>query len=127
MAEEYFELVNSLRENPMNLNTLYSDLKLFFNNEVLDKSKPLAKFSAGNKSKIGIAAAFIGNPQFIILDEPFAHLDSSARIELQKLLQTRYWNKQGGGIISSHSFDLIHKIFDDTLLMEDGYLKSTNS
>lgn len=126
-AEEYFELVNSLRGNSTDLKTLYTDLKLFFNNEVLNQSKPLAKFSAGNKSKVGIAATFIGSPQFLILDEPFAHLDSTANLELERLLQARYWNKEGGGVISSHSFDFENRVFDSKLLLEDGYLKSTPS
>jgi len=119
-AEEYFELVNSLRGNATDLNTFYSDLKPFFNNEILGNSKPLAKFSAGNKSKVGIAAAFIGNPEFVVLDEPFAHLDANANAELQKLLELRYWNKNGGGIVSCHVSDVNPLLFDAKLTLSDG-------
>ncbi len=122
-AEEYFELINSLRGNATDLDKFYADLRPFFNNEILGKSKPLAKFSSGNKSKVGIAAAFIGNPEFVVLDEPFAHLDANANTELQKLLQSRYWNKKGGGIISCHVSDVSPLLFDQALTLNEGSIK----
>jgi ABC-2 type transport system ATP-binding protein len=116
-AEEYFELVNELRGGSTDLKAFYSDLKVFFNNEILSQSKTIAKFSEGNKAKVGIAAAFIGKPQFIAFDEPFAHLDYSATVELTTLIKNRYWNKNGGGIISNHYVNMTNDYFDGIITL----------
>ena len=42
----------------------------FFNDELIGKNKYIRDFSKGNQKKIGIAAAMLGNPEILILDEP---------------------------------------------------------
>lgn len=37
--------------------------------------------------KVGIVGAIIGNPEIIILDEPFANLDPSTQIKLKNLIK----------------------------------------
>jgi ABC-2 type transport system ATP-binding protein len=47
----------------------------FFNDEILNKKKYIRDLSKGNKRKVGVVATFIGAPELLILDEPFANLD----------------------------------------------------
>ena len=78
----------------------------FFNDELIGKNKYIRDFSAGNRKKIGIAAALIGNPEILILDEPFTNLDPSSQIRLRKMLTDL--NKQHGITMLISSHDLMH-------------------
>ena len=49
---------------------------------------------------------FIGNPEIIVLDEPFANLDPSTQIKLKNLIKVLSQNKEVTFLISSH--DLAH-------------------
>jgi ABC-2 type transport system ATP-binding protein len=122
-AEEYFEFVGVLKGiNKPNLYHLLSEFNEFFDGEILEKKKFIKDFSSGNKVKIGIAAAFIGSPRLIILDEPFAHLDPSSQIVLQKLITNK--NTQHGitFIISSHNIEQVASTCNQILLFEKGKL-----
>lgn len=55
-----------------------------------DKSDSIAKtLSGGQKRKLSVGIATIGNPKIIILDEPTAGVDPPARRHLWSLLQNR--------------------------------------
>ena len=62
--------------------------------------------SKGNQKKVGIVATFIGNPEVIILDEPFANLDPTTQIRLKKIIKELSDNNEVTILISSH--DLMH-------------------
>jgi ABC-type multidrug transport system ATPase subunit len=52
--------------------------------ELLDL--PLRELSKGSAHKVGLAQALLGDPQLLVLDEPFAGLDAETRAELPGLL-----------------------------------------
>jgi len=55
-----------------------------------DKADNIAKtLSGGQKRKLSVGIAVIGNPKIIILDEPTAGVDPPARRHLWSLLQKR--------------------------------------
>ena len=62
--------------------------------------------SKGKQKKVGIVATFIGNPEVIILDEPFANLDPTTQIRLKGIIKELTANRDVTVLISSH--DLIH-------------------
>ena len=43
------------------------------------RTKPAGTLSGGNKRKLSVAMAIIGNPPIILLDEPSAGMDPEAR------------------------------------------------
>ena len=43
------------------------------------RKKPAGTLSGGNKRKLSVAMAIIGNPPIILLDEPSAGMDPEAR------------------------------------------------
>ena len=55
---------------------------------------------------MGIVASFIGNPEVIILDEPFANLDPTTQIRLKQIIKDLSENRDVTVLVSSH--DLIH-------------------
>lgn len=106
-AEEYFYFIGELRgQNKADIDTLVSQFEDFFHGEILGQKKYLRDLSKGNQKKAGIVAALIGNPEVIILDEPFANLDPTTQIRLKGIIKDLA-EKQGVTVlISSH--DLLH-------------------
>lgn len=92
----------------------------FMNGEILGQKKYIRNFSSGNKQKIGIIAAFIAEPDIIILDEPFNFLDPSSQIEIKRILMEFNREKGTTTLISSHNLDHIVDVSSRILLMENG-------
>ena len=106
-AEEYFYFIGELRgQNKADVDALVAQFADFFHGEILGQKKYLRDLSKGNQKKAGIVAALIGNPDVIILDEPFANLDPTTQIRLKQIIKDLA-EKQGVTVlISSH--DLLH-------------------
>ncbi|KAI1266024.1 hypothetical protein F5Y18DRAFT_435477 [Xylariaceae sp. FL1019] len=49
--------------------------------------KPAAKLSGGNKRKLSLAIALVGNPPVLVLDEPSSAMDAASKRVLWKTLQ----------------------------------------
>mgnify|MGYP005773585297 FL=1 len=90
----------------------YDDLNTLLKLVRLDETgKKTAKhFSLGMKQRLGLAIALVGNPDFLILDEPINGLDPEGIIELRELILKL--NKERGitFLISSHYLDELSKI-----------------
>ncbi|UZH56613.1 ABC transporter ATP-binding protein [Salinimicrobium tongyeongense] len=105
--EEYFYFVGELRNrNKADVNAFLQNFDEFFNGEILGRKKYLRDLSKGNQKKVGIVAALIGDPEVVILDEPFANLDPSTQIRLKALIKKLTAGSEMTVLISSH--DLIH-------------------
>ncbi|MFC5194170.1 MULTISPECIES: ABC transporter ATP-binding protein [Bizionia] len=106
-AEEYFYFIGELRgQNKSDVDALVSQFEDFFHGEILNQKKYLRDLSKGNQKKAGIVAALIGNPEVIILDEPFANLDPTTQIRLKGIIKDLAETKGVTVLISSH--DLLH-------------------
>ncbi|MFN4197483.1 MAG: ABC transporter ATP-binding protein [Flavobacterium sp.] len=107
--EEYFYFVGELRGwNKADVDAFLENYLEFFNGEILNNKKYLRDLSKGNSKKVGIVAALIGNPEVIILDEPFANLDPTTQIRLKKIIKTLSENPEVTILVSSH--DLQHTV-----------------
>ncbi|SMG08030.1 ABC-2 type transport system ATP-binding protein [Sphingobacterium psychroaquaticum] len=108
-AEEYFYFVGELRGvRNLDVDALLANYSDFFNDEILGKKKYLRDLSKGNQKKVGIVATFIGNPELIILDEPFANLDPSSQFRLKKIILDLSTTGAHTILVSSH--DLSHTV-----------------
>lgn len=105
--EEYFYFIGDLRgQNKADVNALLSKFQDFFHGEILGQKKYLRDLSKGNQKKAGIVASFIGNPEVVILDEPFANLDPTTQIRLKGIIKDLAARDNVTVLVSSH--DLIH-------------------
>lgn len=107
--EEYFYFIGDLRgQNKADVDALLEKHREFFNEEVLNGKKYLRDLSKGNQKKAGIIAALIGNPEVIILDEPFANLDPTTQIRLKRIIKDLTEDPNVTLLVSSH--DLLHTV-----------------
>lgn len=108
-AEEYFYFIGDLRgQNQADVDALLAQHEEFFNGEILKSRKYLRDLSKGNMKKVGIIATLIGNPEVVILDEPFANLDPTTVNRLKKIIRELAENPQVTVLVSSH--DLVHTV-----------------
>lgn len=119
--EEYFYFIGDLRgQNKADVDALTSEFEDFFNGEIIGKKKYLRDLSKGNQKKAGIVAALIGNPEVIILDEPFANLDPTTQIRLKQILKDLA-EKQGVTIlVSSHDLMHVTDVCERIVVLEKG-------
>lgn len=120
-AEEYFYFIGELRgQNKADVDKLVSQFEDFFHGEILGQKKYLRDLSKGNQKKAGIVAALIGNPEIIILDEPFANLDPTTQIRLKGIVKNLA-EKQGVTVlISSHDLMHVTDVCERIVVLEKG-------
>lgn len=70
--------------------------------ELCDDKKKAGNFSLGMRQRLGIAMALLGDPEFIILDEPMNGLDPAGIVEIRELILTLNREKGITFLISSH-------------------------
>lgn len=98
-------------------------------NELLKKvglentgKKPAQSFSLGMKQRLGIALALVGNPEFVILDEPINGLDPQGIAEMRDIIHSLSKDMGLTVIVSSHILDELAKIADSFGIINDGKL-----
>lgn len=119
--DEYFRFVGNLHGyNAADLKSFLEKFEVLFHGEITGKNKYIGDLSKGNLKKVGIAASFIGNPQIIMLDEPFENLDPTSQIRLKELLQAERKLRQVTYLISSHDLNHVTEICERIVLLEKG-------
>lgn len=81
------------------------------------------KYSLGMKQRLGIAYALMGNPQMIVLDEPFNALDESGVLQIRDVLLKR---RADGALIilACHDREELELLSDEILKMENGRISA---
>ena len=119
--EEYFYFIGELRKvSKEEVDELLSGYADFFNDEILNKKKYIRDLSKGNQKKIGVVATFIGAPELLILDEPFANLDPTTQIRLKQLLTEKGKDPNITILISSHDIQHVTEVCERIAVLEKG-------
>jgi len=119
--EEYFYFIGELRGmNRADIDLFVAQFNDFFNDELLGKKKYLRDLSKGNQKKAGIVGALIGNPEVVILDEPFSSLDPTTQIRLKTILDSLTKKMNNTVLISSHDLSHVTEVSDRIIVLEKG-------
>lgn len=116
---EFLEFIGKLNgKNEADINFFLEDNIGFYTDDIKQK-KYIRDLSAGNKSKIGILASILTQPEILILDEPFTNLDPTSQSWLKTKLEKL---NQGGAtiLISSHDLNHVTDICKRIVLLENG-------
>ena len=109
------KLLNETK-NTHDIDTIVSQLNM--DNYIHNKAKT---YSLGMKQKLGIAIAFLNQPQLIILDEPMNGLDPKAVRDVRELIVKKA-KKGVTFLISSHILSELVKITNSILIINKGKL-----
>lgn len=121
--EEYFYFIGDLRgQNKADVDALLAHHEEFFNGEILKNKKYLRDLSKGNQKKVGIIATLIGNPEVIVLDEPFANLDPTTVNRLKKIIKELADNPNITILVSSHDLQHTVDVCDRIVALNKGEL-----
>ena len=119
--EEYFNFIATVSGiDSATLQQRLQTFESFMNGEIIGTKKLIRNFSAGNKQKIGIIAAMLSTPTFLILDEPFNFLDPSGQNALKQIICNYGKQNNTTVIISSHNLHHTIDISTRIVLLEDG-------
>ncbi len=119
--EEYFYFIGDLRgQNKADVDALLVKHEEFFNGEILKNKKYLRDLSKGNQKKVGIIATLIGNPEVVVLDEPFANLDPTTVNRLKKIIKELSENPRVTILVSSHDLQHTVEVCDRIVALNKG-------
>jgi len=119
--EEYFYFIGDLRhQNKADIDAFLTKYEEFFNGEILNNKKYLRDLSKGNQKKVGIIATLIGNPEVVILDEPFANLDPTTVSRLKKIIKELAQNPDVTVLVSSHDLQHTVEVCDRIVALNKG-------
>lgn len=90
------------------------------NNFSLPLDKQIRHFSTGMKRKLQILTALSHDAKFLILDEPTAGLDVTAREEILNMLREYMEEENRSILISSHISSDLEGFCDDIYMIQDG-------
>lgn len=85
------------------------------------RKRRVSKLSGGMKRRLSVSIAMIGNPEFIILDEPSTGLDILAREKLWQSIEIAKENK--AIMLTTHSLEEAETLSDRVAIMSHGKLK----
>jgi len=121
-GREYLELVAGLKD----VDTREIDDELSFFELQAVQSKLVGGYSLGMRKKLGLAAAMLGSPDVLVLDEPLNGLD----VEMMRKLRYRIEDERDRGralLIASHVMSFVERVSGRVGIMRAGKLVAEGS
>jgi ABC-2 type transport system ATP-binding protein len=102
-----------------NLNERISELASALDLKAL-LDRPLGELSAGQRTRAGLAKAFINRPTVVLLDEPTASLDPDTADWVRTYLAQYARDADATFLIASHNMPEVERLCDQVLMMRFG-------
>ncbi len=93
--------------------------------DLLDR--PLGELSAGQRTRAGLAKAFINRPKVVLLDEPTASLDPDTADWVRSYLAQYAREADATFLIASHNMLEVERLCDQALMMRTGRIDDRGS
>jgi len=87
-----------------------------------EAAKPVGALSGGMKQRLALAAALVGDPPVLVLDEPTASLDATARADFLRLLALLHASGKTM-LVTSHRLEEVATLADRVLVLEGGRVR----
>jgi len=88
-----------------------------------DRNRTFKKYSLGMKQRLGLAAAFMNNPELLILDEPTNGLDPQGVYEVKEFIKKAPSIFNSTIILSSHILSEVEQMADHIGIIHQGEIK----
>jgi ABC-2 type transport system ATP-binding protein len=82
--------------------------------------RPAGNLSAGQKTRVALAKAFINKPQLLLLDEPTASLDPDTGDYVRTMLERFRADQKSAILLASHNMAEVERLCDEVLMMKQG-------
>jgi len=82
--------------------------------------RPLSELSAGQRTRAGLAKAFVNRPELVLLDEPTASLDPDTADWVRSFLERYAREASATFFIASHNMLEVERMCDQVLMMKSG-------
>lgn len=82
------------------------------------RTRKLQSLSGGEKQKVMLACIYLFQPQWILLDEPFANIDASASVEIAEKLKELHSKKRIGILAVDHHLEHWMQIADKLCIIQ---------
>lgn len=89
------------------------------------ENKLIRNLSKGYKQRVGFAQALLGNPKFLILDEPTVGLDPNQVIEVRNIIKDL--KKEHSVIFSSHILSEVSAVCDRVVIINKGDIRAIDT
>ena len=84
--------------------------------------RPIGKLSAGMYRRFALAHALVGEPEFLILDEPTANMDVLGRMDMLRKINELHRKKVINVMVSSHILPELEEICTHVVIINNGIL-----
>lgn len=81
-----------------------------------------SQLSGGQQQRVALARTSIGQPDILLLDEPFSALDTHLRSQMERELIATLQNYEGVTLFVSHNIEEAYRICDDLLILDRGQI-----
>ena len=81
--------------------------------------RKFSELSGGEKQKVLLARVFAQQPKLMLLDEPTAHLDISAQIEIMEIVRRKV-NSGCSALVAMHDINLASMFSDKIIMVKNG-------
>lgn len=89
-----------------------------------EKARPF-QLSGGMQQRVALARALAYEPDFLLMDEPFAALDYFTRAQMQQELLRIYQTEKKGILFVTHSIEEALTVGTQIVVLEDGICKKS--